>query len=271
MSNDLQFTTSIDNTPHTMPAIPPVPTLQQPSMMQPLPQQQSSSSYMSQLYQNSAHPLTCIFHVLFKALAIIIYLLGGIVEHSLNFITVTVCCILLLAIDFWVVKNITGRLLVGLRWWAQVDLDASSNSNNNGINADETKWIFESKEHVKINSFDQTWFWTTLYVTPAIWILFFISGLLKFNFGWLITVSFGIALNCANVYGYWRCSKDQKAKFQQMVQKGAEMGAVTAIRHNLFGRMAGMASSLSGMAGASGGSMNSAGNGNNSIGGFSIV
>lgn len=169
------------------------------------------------------------------------YLLGGIVEHSLNFITVTVCCILLLAVDFWVVKNITGRLLVGLRWWAQVDLDAPDGT-------DETRWIFESKEHVKINSFDQTWFWTILYATPAIWTVFFILAVLRLHFGWLITVSFGIALNCANVYGYWRCSKDQKAKFSAMVQRGAEMGAVTAIRHNVFGKMADFASALGGVA-----------------------
>ena len=126
---------------------------------------------------------------------------------------------------------------MGLRWWAQVDLDAPDG-------ADETRWIFESKENVKINKFDQNFFWLGLYVTPTVWIVFFILGLLKFNFGWLITVSFGIALNCANVYGYWRCSKDQKAKFQQMVQRGAEMGAASAIRNNLFGKMASFAGGL---------------------------
>lgn len=234
--HDLQFATSVDtSTPQNVP-IPPVPTLNQtPNMNTDL----QEKSYVSQLFQNSAQPVTCMFHVLFKGLAIMTYLFGGIVEHSLNFITVTVCCILLLAVDFWVVKNITGRLLVGLRWWAQVDLDAADGS-------DETRWIFESKENVKLNSFDQTWFWTTLYATPAVWIVFFIIGIMKLNFGWLITVSIGIALNCANVYGYWRCSKDQKTKFQQMVQRGAEIGAVTAIRHNVFGKMAEFASGIGG-------------------------
>jgi hypothetical protein len=236
--HDLSFATSVDNsTPQNVP-IPPVPTLNQNpnNVMQ---QQQQEQSYMTQLFESSAHPVTCIFHVLFKGLAIMTYLFGGLAEHSFNFITVTVCCILLLAIDFWVVKNITGRLLVGLRWWAQVDLDAPDGT-------DETRWIFESKENVIINSFDQTWFWTVLYVTPGVWIFFFIVQLMRLKFGWMIVVSFGIACNCANVYGYWRCSKDQKAKFQQMVQRGAEMGAVTAIRHNVFGRMANFASSLGG-------------------------
>lgn len=29
--------------------------------------------------------------------------------------------VILSALDFWVVKNVTGRLLVGLRWWSDFD------------------------------------------------------------------------------------------------------------------------------------------------------
>lgn len=36
--------------------------------------------------------------------------------------------------DFWTVKNITGRLMVGLRWWNYVDDDGKSH------------WVFESKK-----------------------------------------------------------------------------------------------------------------------------
>jgi hypothetical protein len=25
------------------------------------------------------------------------------------------------ALDFWVTKNVTGRLLVGLKWWEEID------------------------------------------------------------------------------------------------------------------------------------------------------
>lgn len=32
-----------------------------------------------------------------------------------------ICVMILAAIDFWVVKNVTGRLLVGLRWWSEYD------------------------------------------------------------------------------------------------------------------------------------------------------
>lgn len=35
--------------------------------------------------------------------------------------TIPEIVIVLGAIDFWVTKNITGRLLVGLRWWEEID------------------------------------------------------------------------------------------------------------------------------------------------------
>jgi len=42
-----------------------------------------------------------------------------------------VLSVLLLSADFWVVKNVSGRRLVGLRWWSNVAEDG------------ETKWVFE--------------------------------------------------------------------------------------------------------------------------------
>ena len=36
------------------------------------------------------------------------------------------------AMDFWTVKNITGRILVNLRWWSEVDPTGRE------------KWVFES-------------------------------------------------------------------------------------------------------------------------------
>lgn len=51
-----------------------------------------------------------------------------------SFITSFVFVVLLLSADFWTVKNITGRLLVGLRWWNYVD-DAGA-----------SHWVFESRK-----------------------------------------------------------------------------------------------------------------------------
>jgi hypothetical protein len=143
-----------------------------------------------------------------------------------NFITVTVMCILLSASDFWVVKNITGRLLVGLRWWDKVE-------------GDKTSWIFESAPDRQANKFDSSIFWTVLYATPAVWAALMVIGILKFNLGWLIVVFTALALSSANAYGYYKCSSDQKAKFEQMVAQGAQAGAMTVIRGNIFGWLTG--------------------------------
>ena len=42
--------------------------------------------------------------------------------------------VLLLAFDFWTVKNVSGRLLCGLRWWNETGPDG------------ESVWVFESAD-----------------------------------------------------------------------------------------------------------------------------
>ena len=78
------------------------------------------------------HPVVTVFHLLFRVSAIVAYLLCG--WFSDSFITNFVVIVLLLSLDFWTVKNVSGRLLVGLRWWNQVDEDGNSS------------WVFEAKK-----------------------------------------------------------------------------------------------------------------------------
>jgi len=77
-------------------------------------------------------PLAVFFHLIFRILSIITYLLCG--WFNIGFIVSFVIIIILLSVDFWTVKNITGRLLVGLRWWNYVDEDGISH------------WMFESRK-----------------------------------------------------------------------------------------------------------------------------
>lgn len=87
-------------------------------------------NYMYILY--CRHPYVSFFHVAFRVAAILGYMLCGMFSDS--FITSFVTVILLLSMDFWTVKNITGRLMVGLRWWNYVDDDGKSH------------WIYESRK-----------------------------------------------------------------------------------------------------------------------------
>jgi hypothetical protein len=188
--------------------------------------------FISEKLQQSAHPVVIIFHILFKAAALFLYVFGGLFvgrgdNSGARFITLTVMCILLLAADFWVVKNVTGRLLVGLRWW-------------NKVEEDKTTWIFESAENQVINSFDRSVFWTVLYATPVVWSALLILGILKLSVSWLLIVIMALTLSCANVYGYYKCSTDQKARFQQMMQQGAQQGAMAMMRSNMLSVLTGV-------------------------------
>jgi len=118
-----------------------------------------------------------------------------------NFIIVFVAAVCLLAFDFWTVKNITGRLLVGLRWWNEVKDDGSE------------QWIFESKPaDRRVHPADSFVFWTALYITPLLWLLLAVVAVLTLSFRKLLIVIVALTLSGANLIGYWKCEKDAKAK-----------------------------------------------------------
>ena len=87
-----------------------------------------------------------------------------------NSILIFIITVILLAIDFYYLKNIAGRRLVGLRWWNEVD-PATGDS----------KWVFESAdpETRAINATDKRFFWLALYAQPALWILLGVVAIIK--------------------------------------------------------------------------------------------
>ncbi|KAM9977700.1 hypothetical protein ACTFIR_011572 [Dictyostelium discoideum] len=140
------------------------------------------------------HPVAASVHVLFKLSAILLYLFSGLFGGG--FILTFILCILLLSFDFYSVKNITGRLLVGLRWWNQVDPKDGSN-----------KWYFETApEGHRVNQIESLIFWITLYGTPIFWILFFLKCIISLQFAWILIPIIALSLNMANVYGFYKCS-----------------------------------------------------------------
>ena len=108
----------------------------------------------SDLAAGLKHPRTAFFHLIFKASAIFSYMFGTWISDS--FVNVFIVCVLLLAFDFWTVKNVSGRLMVGLRWWSEVLDDGS------------TQWRFESQEDaVDSTMLDVGVFWGGLFL-PAV-------------------------------------------------------------------------------------------------------
>ena len=105
------------------------------------------------------NPVVTFFHLIFRSLALIVYLLCG--WFSDSFIASFVTIILLLSLDFWTVKNITGRFMVGLRWWNYI--------NDSG----ESQWVFEARTEdsaQKISSTEVYIFWAGLVAAPVFWV-----------------------------------------------------------------------------------------------------
>uniref|UniRef100_A0A8B9N7A6 Golgi apparatus membrane protein TVP23 homolog n=1 Tax=Accipiter nisus TaxID=211598 RepID=A0A8B9N7A6_9AVES len=124
------------------------------------------------------HPVASFFHLFFRVSAIVVYLLCELLTSS--FIACMVTIILLLSCDFWAVKNVTGRLMVGLRWWNQVDDDGRSH------------WVFEARkvsaQGSKTSSeAESRIFWLGLITCPMIWVIFAFSALFSFKVKWLVS------------------------------------------------------------------------------------
>ncbi|XP_053606809.1 uncharacterized Golgi apparatus membrane protein-like protein CG5021 isoform X2 [Plodia interpunctella] len=140
--------------------------------------------------KNFVHPYIVFFHLIFRCSAVVVYVLCG--WFSDSFITSFVLVVMLLSADFWTVKNITGRLLVGLRWWNYVDDDGKSH------------WVFEAKQN-RVNNNESRLFWMGLVLCPAVWSLFFVFCLFGLKFQWMLLVLIALTLSGANLVGYVKC------------------------------------------------------------------
>ncbi len=97
-----------------------------------------------------------------------------------NFVLVFILTLLLLSIDFYYLKNIAGRRLVGLRWWNEVNTATG-----------DSHWVFESAPEGSRaeNKTDKRFFWLSMYVVPALWVGLAILAIVRLqNLIWLVTI-----------------------------------------------------------------------------------
>ena len=87
-----------------------------------------------------------------------VFVLGSLTCSS---VLVFIITLLLLSADFYYLKNIAGRRLVGLRWWNEVNTSTG-----------DSHWVFESSDPNTriITATDKRFFWLSLYAAPALWI-----------------------------------------------------------------------------------------------------
>ncbi|UNI14731.1 Golgi apparatus membrane protein tvp23 [Purpureocillium takamizusanense] len=148
----------------------------------------------------SSHPITLLTFLGFRISSVLIYFLGLWVIKSM--IMIFIITILLLAADFYYLKNIAGRRLVGLRWWNEVDPQTG-----------DSKWVFESSDPAvkHVNATDSRFFWLALYVQPVLWVVMAILAFVRLQFLWLPLVVIALVLTIMNTLAFSRCDKFSQA------------------------------------------------------------
>ncbi|EDN10562.1 golgi apparatus membrane protein tvp23 [Histoplasma capsulatum] len=144
-----------------------------------------------------------------------------------NFVLVFILNLLLLSADFYYLKNIAGRRLVGLRWWNEV----------NTTNGD-SHWVFESSDPNTrtINATDKRFFWLSLYATPALWIGLAILAIIRLqSVIWLSLVAIALILTLTNTVAFSRCDRfSQASTFASSALSG---GIATNFASGMIGRI----------------------------------
>ena len=109
--------------------------------------------------------------------SLLVYLFG--LLFTSNFVLIFIITILLLAADFYYLKNIAGRRLVGLRWWNEVD-----------VSTGDSQWVFESADPATkvVNATDSRFFWLAMYAQPCLWVGLAVLAVVRFEFIWLTLV-----------------------------------------------------------------------------------
>ncbi|KAI4526647.1 Golgi apparatus membrane protein TVP23 [Schizophyllum commune] len=164
--------------------------------------------------EQSAHPLALAFLYAFRIAAIVVYLFCGIV--TTNYVLANVIVVVLLAMDFWNCRNVSGRTLVGLRFWNQVDDDG------------ESYWVFESRDPSRpANPIDSKY--TALYVFPALWVVLLIVAILTLNASFIPVVVLALVFNFTNVIGFTYADRDAKQRWAKDNMGGFSLGGLGGI------------------------------------------
>lgn len=182
----------------------------------------------------SSHPITLLFFLGFRTSSLLIYLFGLWLFTS-SFVLVFIVTMLLLAADFYYLKNIAGRRLVGLRWWNEVDTATG-----------DSHWVFESQDRSGDsggpvqNATDKRFFWLALYAQPGLWVGLAIFALVRLESPiWLSLNAIALILTITNTLAFSRCDKFSQASnlaSSAMYSGGIAKSLAGGMFSRLFGR-----------------------------------
>ena len=167
--------------------------------------QAQSRSSITNFYRNSSHPIICFFTFIFKIAALVIYIIISFFTNQKGLVYLSV--ILLGSVDFWITKNVSGRFLVGLRWWNEVKKDGKE------------VWIYESKNEKTEATVDKSIFWTSLYANGGGWAILFLFKLITLSITNAIIAFTMLMFAGINLFGFFKCSKEQQGKLNKLGTK----------------------------------------------------
>lgn len=83
------------------------------------------------------------FVVIFKLMIVFSYVVLPmiLISHHHTYQTIVLYALL----DFWTIKNVSGRYMLGMRWWIEID------------SAGEQRWVFECK--LNTSMYQEKLFW----------------------------------------------------------------------------------------------------------------
>lgn len=170
----------------------------------------------------ATHPLLCLIHLGLKIAAVFCYLfLYLIIRSQIHTFIVVIAC---LSFDFWITKNVTGRILIGMRWW------------NGEDETEQEGWYFESYDiKIEKSAVDGFVFWWGMIISTGFWGIMFVVKFLGFSLFWGMLVLIGFALNMSNLYGYYLCKKDHEEKLRELLHKFGDryQPVFTALRKSI--------------------------------------
>mmetsp|Transcript_36494 Transcript_36494/g.81251 ORF Transcript_36494/g.81251 Transcript_36494/m.81251 type:complete len:178 (-) Transcript_36494:728-1261(-) len=169
------------------------------------------------------HPIALFFHLAFKIAAFLWFVLFS--RFVGDFVKTFVISLVLIALDFWTVKNVTGRKLVGLRWWNEANDSGSA-------------WRFESAPEGtrQINNSEKRLFWIALMANCLGWGVLVFIEVITFKFQWLIIPIIGLIMGSSNLVGYFKCSREAKDQVKNMTNS-LLTSAVTNYASNAVSRV----------------------------------
>ena len=155
-----------------------------------------------------AHPTATALTLALRLAPIATYLACELVNS--DFVTNFIACILALAVDFWWCKNVSGRLLVGLRYWNEISDDG------------ESTWRFESRDDegmARVSANEKRLFWTTLYGGAIAWAALLVGAIASFELNYALIPLVALCLAMTNLVGYFKCSKDAQSQLNGFARR----------------------------------------------------